>query len=102
MVFFGADDGRVITYDGASWDVWSTAKTNTEKPIHDIAFMDNGAILLGTDGDGLIYMTDAGTASYTKDDGLPSNFIRSVAVDGNVIHLACYGGIGEITIPAGE
>lgn len=94
-VYFGANSGKLITFDGKSWNTSS----RSSKGILAMAIEPSGVIWLGTDGDGVIRVDGKSETRYTMADGLPSNRVHSLAVRDNRVIAACYGGIGVI---AGE
>ncbi len=92
-VYFGTNSGKLIAWDGKSWN----SSSRSSKGILAITVDPSGALWLGTDGDGVIRVNGKSVTHYTMADGLPSNRVNAVAVHDNRVLAACYGGMGVIT-----
>ncbi len=101
-VYFGTSSGNLVVHDGEKWDVYSNKYLKTDKGILSITSDPSGALWLGTDGDGIIRFENGNTMNLTISDGLPSNFVRSVTYNNDVLWGACYGGIVSIKIEKTE
>lgn len=97
-VLFGTNDGRLLVYDGEDWDVHGNRYLDTDKGIHAMAADPAGTIYLGTNGDGVIMLHDGNTRRIGQEDGLPSNYVRSMLYYEDNIWLACYGGAATIAV----
>ena len=95
-VYFGTENGRLITYSQGTWDIYGSKFLKTDKGIYTIAAEPSGVIWFGTNGDGIIRYEGEKTSSYTIKDGLPSNFVRSVAWSDGALWAACYGGVAKV------
>ena len=98
-LLFGTDDGRLLVFDGDSWDVHGNRYLDTDKGIYAMASDPSGALYLGTNGDGVIRLQDGNTRRYGQADGLPSNYVRSMTYFEGNIWLACYGGAATLAVP---
>lgn len=97
-VYFGSSDGKLIAFDGKSWN----SKSKSSKSISVIAADPSGVLWLGTEGDGIVRIDKNRSTRFTIDDGLPSNLVRALLVQDDRVLAACYGGIGVITDSAGK
>jgi len=100
-VYIGTSAGNLLVYDGKQWDVYSNRFLKTEKTILTITSEPSGALWLGTDGDGIIYVGDGRTTKYDMSDGLPSNFVRALDYHDGKIWAACYGGLATLEYAPG-
>ena len=97
-ILFGTESGQLIEYNNGSWDVYSSRYLGTDKGIYAIAVSPDGSTWFGTNGDGIIGFENGKKITITIEDGLPSNYVRALAVSGNSLWAACYGGTAEIKI----
>ena len=92
-------DVRSITTAGNTiyfGTVYGNKFLNTQKGIYSITAEPSGTLWFGTNGDGVIRLENNKSCKYTMADGLPSDYVRSVAFYDDVLWVACYGGIGTI------
>ena len=100
-ILFGTGDGRLFTLSDGRWDVFSTSYTGVrDVGIHAIAVLPDGTLCLGTNGAGVVMIGERGRRIVTVEDGLPSNYVRDLAVRGGVLWAACFGGVAEIETTA--
>ncbi|MBA7560730.1 hypothetical protein ES708_02361 [subsurface metagenome] len=97
-VYFGTDSGKLLIYDNDSWEILGNRYLDTGSGISAMTFDPDGVLWLGTNGDGLIRYDGKGTSRYTIKDGLPSNYVRSLAYDNGTLWMACFGGVATLTI----
>jgi ligand-binding sensor domain-containing protein len=95
-VYFGTESGKLITYTQGTWDIYGNRFLKTDKGIYSIAAEPSGTLWFGTNGDGVIRLENNKASRYTKQDGLPSNYVRSVAYSEDVLWAACFGGVGTL------
>lgn len=95
-VYFGTADGKVVVYDGKSWDILGKGTLHVTKTIKAIAADPSGVIWLGTEGDGLVRLKGKKASIYTLADGLPSNDIRALQLYNGKIWAACFGGLAVV------
>ncbi|MCE5250488.1 hypothetical protein LLG96_09750 [bacterium] len=95
-VYFGTESGKIVTYSKGIWDVYGNRFLNTDKGIYSIASDPSGRLWLGTNGDGVIRIENDKAYKYTREDGLPSNYVRSVIFSDGILWTACLGGAGTI------
>ncbi|MFC1650485.1 two-component regulator propeller domain-containing protein [Candidatus Latescibacterota bacterium] len=101
-IFFGTNSGNLIVYENQEWDVFSNGYLDTNKPILSIESDPNGVLWLGTMGDGIIRLENGKSSKIKKSDGLPYDFVRSVAYSDGALWAACYGGLAKIDIEMKE
>jgi len=97
-VYFGTSSGKLLEYNGISWEVFGNDYLNTDKGLFSMAMESTGTLWLGTDGDGVIRLKNGKTTHFTIDDGLPSNFVRAIAYNKDTLWAACYGGTVALKI----
>jgi ligand-binding sensor domain-containing protein len=97
-VYFGTNSGNLIVYENEKWDVFSNGYLDTKTPILSITSDPSGVLWLGTMGDGIIRIENGSASKIMKSDGLPYDFVRSVAYGNGIIWAACYGGVAQIDI----
>jgi len=95
-MYFGTESGHLIEYRDGEWDVSGNRFLKTDKGIYSIAMDTSGALWLGTNGDGVIRVEGEDVRHYTMADGLPSNYVRSLAFRDGVLWMACYGGFATL------
>lgn len=97
-ILFGTEDGKLIEYSDGKWDVYGESYVGTNKGIYSIALDDTGRIWLGTNGDGIVTAGSGQKIKVTVDDGLPSNYVKAVAIRGDNVWAACFGGVVNIDL----
>ena len=97
-VLFGTNDGKLIEYADGSWDVYGRNYVGTDSGIFSIAVGPSGGIWLGTNGDGIVGTGEGLEIHLKLSDGLPSNYVKSLAINGSTLWAACYGGTASIDI----
>ena len=97
-VYFGLESGKLVVYEDGEWDVYGNNFLETDSGIYSITSEPSGALWFGTNGDGVIRLEGTNTLKYTVNDGLPSNYVRSVAYSEGVLWAACFGGVGTIEL----
>ncbi len=97
-VYFGTTSGKLILYDGETWDVYSNRYLHTEKEIYTITSEPSGALWFGTNGDGIIRLENGKTMTLTMADGLPFDVVRSITYHNGVLWAACYGGVATVEL----
>ncbi|MBN1292997.1 MAG: hypothetical protein JXB48_14245 [Candidatus Latescibacteria bacterium] len=97
-VYFGLESGKLVVFEDGEWNVYGNNFLETVSGIYSIAAEPSGALWFGTNGDGVIRLEDSKTQKYTVKDGLPSNYVRSVAYSEGVLWAACFGGVGTIEL----
>ncbi len=97
-ILFGTEDGKLIEYKDGKWDVYGESFVGTNKGIYSIAFDDTGRIWLGTNGDGIVTAGSGQKIKLTVKDGLPSNYVKAVALRGDNVWAACFGGVVNVDL----
>ncbi|MDP2982902.1 MAG: two-component regulator propeller domain-containing protein [Candidatus Latescibacter sp.] len=95
-VYFGAASGKLVVYDGKSWDTFGKGTLRITTPITAITADPSGVIWLGTAGDGIVRLEGKKAEVYTIRDGLPSNEVRALLFYNGKLWAACYGGLGVV------
>jgi hypothetical protein len=94
--------GGIARFDGATWRHYRSRfeiprmPSDPDKALS-IAIDSAGTIWFGTSGSGLIRFDGTQWRQYTEESGLTSEEVRSVAVAGNGLALATFGGISRLT-----
>lgn len=73
LLWFGTDRGA-CTFDGGSWTSYPQAG-----PVRAVFRHPDGSVWFGTYGQGVRRMSDTTVTTYTQTDGLPSNYVWSIA-----------------------
>ncbi len=97
-VYFGTVAGKLVVYDGKSWDTLGKGTLKISKSITAITADPSGVIWLGTTGDGLVRLEGKKAAVYTIADGLPSNDVRSLLFYNGKLWAACFGGLAIVDV----
>jgi ligand-binding sensor domain-containing protein len=87
-VWLAIINGSLSTYDGADWTVYSDYYS-----MDHVAVDAAGRIWLGDEGDGITILDGADVTTLTEDDGLPSNYVRSLLPDGEAMWIGTTSGL---------
>ncbi len=97
-VYFGTNNGKLISYNGREWNVFGSNYLSTDRGIHALVADPDGSLWLGTYGDGLIKLHGDTVTKFTMADGLPSDYVRDMTFYDGKLWVACYGGIVTVEI----
>src|SRR5258706_5668921 len=93
----GGLDGLYI-YNDSNFALFDSTKNILRKRVTDINELNHTYLVIATRSNGIILVSDTGLNNITALDGLSSDNINRISVEGNIIWASTNRGLNKITI----